>query len=115
MDNQINPFQFWKQIYDYAEQNYSETIQKNMQEEAFASWIGACQQWYLFCQDMQNKSLEHFFQLTKLAGKEDLAQVSSLVIQLEEKVEALDEKIDDELLAELKLIRETLKQIKGTA
>lgn len=114
MDLQINPFQFWKQVYDYAEQNYSETIQKNMQEEAFASWIGACQQWYLFCQDMQNKSLEQFFQMTKLAGKEDLAKVSSLVIQLEEKVEALDEKIDDELLEELKAIRETLDQIKAT-
>ncbi len=115
MEQVMNPFQLWKKIYDYAEQNYSDSIQKNMQEEAFASWIGACQQWYLFWQDMQNKSLEQFLQASHLVSKDDLARVSSLVLQLEEKLENLEEKLDEQVVDELKLIRSTLDQIKATS
>lgn len=115
MEQVFNPFQLWKKAYDYAEQNYSETIQKNMQEEAFASWIGACQQWYLYWQDMQNKSLEQFLRASNLASKEDLARVSSLVLQLEEKLESMEEKLDEQVLDELKAIRDTLDQIKATS
>ncbi|RXT06251.1 hypothetical protein [Ammoniphilus sp. CFH 90114] len=113
MEPQVNPFQLWKQVYVYAEQNYSDLIAKNMQEETFAAWIGASQQWYLFYQDMHNKMLESFFHTNKLVSQDDLARLSSLVLQIEEKVDALDEKVDDELLLELKNIRESLVQLKS--
>lgn len=111
MNADFNPWNIWKQAFDLFEQSSSEGVQRYMHEEAFAAWMDGCQQWHLFFQDMQNQFMNHFLQQTKISSKQDVAQVSSLVLQVEEKMEALEDRLNEEVLEQLQNIQEMLKQI----
>ncbi len=111
MNADLNPWNIWKQAFDHMEQNYSEGIQRYMHEETFAAWMDGCQQWHLFYQDMQNQIMYSFLHQVKMPSKEDVAQVSSLVIQVEEKMEALEDRLNEEVMEQLKTIQVMLNQI----
>lgn len=111
MNAEFNPWNIWKQAFDLFEQNCSEGVQRYMHEEAFAAWMDGCQQWHLFCQDMQNQWMDSFLQQWKMPSKEDVAQVSSLVLQVEEKMEAIEDRLNDDVVEQLQTIQEMLSQI----
>lgn len=108
---ELNPWNIWKQAFDLFEQSYSEGIQRNMHEETFAAWMDGCQQWHLFYRDMQNQIMNTLIQQMKIPSKEDIAQVSSLVLQVEEKMETLEDRLNEDVLEQLQSIQETLNQI----
>lgn len=107
-----NPWNAWKQAYDFVEQSYSETINSQIQEESFAAWMGACQQWYLYFQENQNRIMTQWLETAKIPSIDDLSKVSSLVIQVEEKVELLEDKMEEDILVELRAIRQSLDELK---
>ncbi|WP_243290735.1 poly(R)-hydroxyalkanoic acid synthase subunit PhaE [Bacillus sp. FJAT-47783] len=91
----FDPFSMWKSIYDKMEENYSDMLQESMKKEAFAEWMGQSLNTFLLYQDFIQKTTETYLKQMNMPTREEVSNVASLVINLEEKVENLDDKFFD--------------------
>lgn len=96
--NFLDPFQVWKSMYDKTESKWNEVIHENMQKEGFSEWMGQVQNGYLQYQQMVQKTTETYLKQANMPTRDEISSIASLIINLEEKVENLDEKIEEELL-----------------
>ncbi|MEH6940552.1 poly(R)-hydroxyalkanoic acid synthase subunit PhaE [Bacillus sp. JJ722] len=94
----MDPFSLWKSLYDKTEGNLSEVINETLKTEAFSEWLGQVQSGYLQYQELVQNSTDVYLKQINMPTREEISSIASLVIQVEEKVESLDQKIDDELL-----------------
>ncbi|MDP4107353.1 MAG: poly(R)-hydroxyalkanoic acid synthase subunit PhaE, partial [Bacillota bacterium] len=65
----------------------------------FSEWLGQVQNAYLQYQQLVQKSTDNYLKQVNIPTRDEISNVASLIINLEEKVENLDQKIEDELLA----------------
>lgn len=93
----FDPFTLWKNMYDKLEENWSDIIHDSMKKESFAEWMGQSLNTFLMYQDFIQKTTEAYLKQMNMPTKEEVSNVASLVINLEEKVEELDEKMEDVL------------------
>lgn len=96
--NFLDPFQVWKSMYDQTESKMNEVIHETMQKEGFSEWMGQVQNGYLQYQQMVQKTTEGYLKQANMPTRDEISSIASLIINLEEKVEDLDEKIEEELL-----------------
>ncbi|AMA72435.1 MULTISPECIES: hypothetical protein [Aneurinibacillus] len=109
----FDPVQMWKSWYDLVEKTFGKTIDDFIKTTEYASMIGEYQKWFFYSQEQYKKMVDQILNENNLPSKEEIARVAQLVIQLEEKVEKLDERLDDEILSTLNEIKETLKKSKN--
>jgi polyhydroxyalkanoic acid synthase PhaR subunit len=96
MSNQFqDPFAIWKTMYDQMEEHWSKTLGDTVKTESFSAWLGFMQKQMLEFQDAVKKSTERYLEQAHLPGKQDLANLATLIINLETKVDQLDAKLDD--------------------
>ena len=93
----FDPFAFWKSWYDRTESALSEMINETLEKEAFAQWMGQFQSGYFSYQQLLNKTTEVYFKQYNIPSREELSNIATLIINVEEKLENLDEKVEDEL------------------
>jgi len=93
----FDPFTLWKSMYEKLEENWSDIIHDSMKKESFAEWMGQSLNTFLMYQDFIQKTTEGYLKQMNMPSREEVSNVASLVINLEEKVEELDEKMDDVL------------------
>jgi polyhydroxyalkanoic acid synthase PhaR subunit len=98
----FDPFALWKQMYDKVEEQWSQTMDENMHKEDFSKWMGQCLNGYLQYQDMARKSTEKYLEQANMPSRQDLANVASMVINVEEKVDSLERIIEENVLDSLK-------------
>ncbi|WP_158595080.1 poly(R)-hydroxyalkanoic acid synthase subunit PhaE [Oceanobacillus piezotolerans] len=110
MTNQsiIDPFALWKTIYEQTENNFSEAIHETLGKEEYAELLGQVQNGYLQYQKLIQSTTEMYLKQLNIPTREEISSVASLVINLEEKVEILDEKID-EATSDQKVLQEINK------
>ena len=108
----FDPFALWKQMYDKMEEQWSQTIDESMHKEDFSKWMGQCLNGYLQYQDMARKSTEKYLEQTNMPSRQDLANVASMVINIEEKVDCLEQTIEEDILDNLKQL-DVLKEVKS--
>lgn len=89
-----DPFVIWKEWYDQAETQWSKPLGDTVKTEAFSAWLGFLQKQTLEYQDAIKKTAELSLAQTHLPSKLDLANLASLIIHLEQKVDELDAKVD---------------------
>ncbi len=94
----LDPFAMWKSFYDKAESNWSELINESMQKEAFSEWMGHSLNLYLQYQDLVQKSTENYLKQVNMPTRAEVSNLASLMINLEEKIDQLDQKVEDELI-----------------
>lgn len=94
----FDPFAFWKSWYDRTESILSDMINETLEKEAFAEWMGQLQSGYLSYQQWLNKATETYFKQFNIPSREEISNIATLIINVEEKLEELDEKVEDELL-----------------
>ena len=94
----LDPFSIWKNVYDQTEKNMNEVIHETLKTEAFSEWLGQVQNTYLQYQQLVQKSTEEYLKQVNMPSREEVASIASLIINLEEKIENIDQKIDDELI-----------------
>lgn len=94
----LDPFAVWKSVYDKTEAKWNEVLHETMQKEAFSEWLGQVQNAYLQYQQIVQKTTDNYLKQVNLPTRDEISNVASLIINLEEKVENLDQKIEDELL-----------------
>lgn len=95
----LDPFAVWKNVYDKTEAKWNEVLHETMQKEAFSEWLGQVQNAYLQYQQLVQKTTDNYLKQVNLPSRDEISNVASLIINLEEKVDNLDQKIDDELSA----------------
>ena len=95
----LDPFAVWKNMYDKTEAKWNEVLHETMQKEAFSEWLGQVQNTYLQYQQIVQKTTDSYLKQVNLPTRDEISNVASLIINLDEKVDNLDQKIEDELLA----------------
>lgn len=94
----LDPFAIWKNMYEKTESKLNEVIHETMQKESFSEWMGQIQNAYLQYQKLVQTSADNYLKQVNLPTRDEISSIASLIINLEEKVENLDQKIEDELL-----------------
>ena len=94
----LDPFSIWKNMYDQTEKNMNEVINETLKTEAFSEWLGQVQNTYLQYQQLVQKSTEEYLKQVNMPSREEVASLANLIINIEEKIENIDQKIDDELI-----------------
>jgi polyhydroxyalkanoic acid synthase PhaR subunit len=88
-----DPLKMWKQLYDVNEKYWGKMMNDVVQKEEFSEWMGSVIDFNLYCKKTMNEQSKVFLEASNIASKEDIANVASLVINLETKVDSLDEQI----------------------
>ncbi len=91
----LDPFSLWKTMYEQTETNFSEAIHETLGKEEYAELLGQVQNGFLQYQDLIQKTTDTYLKQMNIPTREEISSVASLIINLEEKVESLDEKLDD--------------------
>lgn len=94
--NMSDPLKMWKQLYDVNEKYWGKMMNDVVHKEEFSEWMGSVLDFNLNCKKVMNDQSKVFLEASNIASKEDVANVASLVINLEGKVDSLDEQLYDQ-------------------
>lgn len=108
----LDPFKLWKAMYDKAETNFNEIVNEIIHKEAFAEWLGQVQLGYLQYQELIQNTTDTYLKQINVPTREEISNIASLVINVEEKVETLQEKIEDEILDKDKSVSAEIAKLK---
>lgn len=97
--NLFDPFGMWKDMYDKAEPNLSEAIHETIQKEEFAEWLGQLQSGFLQYQKMIQNTTDAYLKQSNIPTREEVSNIASLIINLEEKVDSLEEQLEDKTMS----------------
>lgn len=98
----FDPFALWKQMYDKAEEQWSQTIDEAMHKEEFSKWMGQCLNGYLQYQNLARQSAEKYLEQANMPSRQDISNIASLVVHVEEKIDKLEQVIEEDIIDFLK-------------
>lgn len=94
----LDPFMVWKDLYDKTEENVTQVLHETLKTEAFSEWLGQVQSGYLQYQQFVQKTTDEYLKHMNMPTRDEISNIASLIINVEEKVDTLEEKIEDERL-----------------
>lgn len=89
----LDPFKFWKEMYEKTESTWRGTIQDTLGTEQFAQGLGQIQNQYLQYQELFKTLTDSYLKQANIPNIEEIAKVSSLIINVDTKIDDLDELI----------------------
>lgn len=116
----IDPFEMWKNIYDQTEAYFSKSLDENLATEDFSKGLGKVLDMNLQYKKLVNDSTKVYLEQMNMPSKDDLARLASLVLNVESKVDDLEEAIEDTIVVqadqerlaqEVKTIQIEMKQL----
>ncbi|MFJ8066286.1 polyhydroxyalkanoate biosynthesis repressor PhaR [Psychrobacillus sp. NPDC096426] len=90
----FDAFAMWKNVYEKTESTWRDAIQDTLGKESFAESLGQIQSQYLQYQGFVNKITESYLKQVNLPSRDEIANVASLVINVESKVDDLEDQMD---------------------
>ena len=102
----MDPLAMWKEIYQKTEATWSDAIQDSMKKEPFSENLGQTLNNHLQYQELISKMTETYLKQVNMPTRGEIASIASLIINLESKVDDLQDKIEEEVLG-----NETVKEI----
>ena len=87
----FNPFEMWKDLYNQT----SNMIDENLKDESTSKVMGQVLEMNLLYKKLLNETTEHYFDQVNIPTRNDLASISSLIINVDSKVDDLEELIED--------------------
>ncbi|MBM7646968.1 polyhydroxyalkanoic acid synthase PhaR subunit [Scopulibacillus daqui] len=110
----FDPFELWKEAYNQSESYWGHILDENMKEEYFSKWMGKVLESNLLFKKMMNQTTEGYLEQVNIPTRKDLSSVASLVVNVDEKIDSMEELIEgvkaDNQLSETKLKNE-IKQL----
>ncbi|WP_096201527.1 polyhydroxyalkanoic acid synthase subunit PhaR [Bacillus sp. FJAT-45350] len=99
MSNQktYDPFSTWKELYSNTENYWGQAMEDKMKTEEFSEWLGKVVDSNLLYKQMTDKATKQYLDQMNLPSREDLANLSSLIVNLDTKVDDLEEQIEESL------------------
>lgn len=93
----FDPFAMWKDMYDKTESHWSKVVDESMRKEDFSEWMGQFLSMYLQYQNMIKQSTENYLEQANMPSRADISNLASLIVNLEAKVDDLEEMIEEDL------------------
>lgn len=90
----IDAFKIWKDLYDKTENTWSEAIQESLGKESFSEGLGQTLNGYLQYQEFVTQTAESYLTQLNMPSRDEVANVASLVINTENKIEQLEDQIE---------------------
>lgn len=87
----FNPFEMWKDFYNQT----SNMIDENLKDESTSKVMGQVLEMNLLYKKLLNETTEHYFDQINIPTRNDLASISSLIINVDSKVDDLEELIEE--------------------
>ena len=104
----FEPFKMWKDMYEQTEKAWHDVIQDTLGKEAFSEGLGQIQASYLQYHEMISNVTDDYLKQTNVPTRDEIANVASLVINLEDKVD----NIDDQLYENSETVTKEINQLK---
>lgn len=92
--SRFDPFTLWRQLYEVSERAFAGVIERAMGTSRFARVNGKVMELILASQRLTRDSTRMMMTAMNLPTREDLARLGELVIQLEEKVDQVIDRLD---------------------
>jgi len=114
-----DPFLVWKELYEKTESYMGKALGETMNSEEFSKWMGNVLNFNLQLQKMIKETAERTLWQANMPSKEDMANIAALVVNVEEKVEAVEELLEaqqDEpgvLRKDITKLKSDMKRIEG--
>ncbi|MEI4769970.1 polyhydroxyalkanoate biosynthesis repressor PhaR [Psychrobacillus sp. FJAT-51614] len=93
----FDPFTMWKTFYEHTDANWTGAIQEMLKKESFSEGMGETLNQYLQAQKLMNEKSENFLKSVNLPTRSEVADVASLVINVESKLDALEDGLEEEI------------------
>lgn len=112
----FDPISMWKTIYEQTEANWSGILHEMMEREDFSENMGDTLNHYLQYQELVSKMTETYLKEVNMPSRSEVANIASLIINLEEKVDFLSDELDDNLMQtnqmkDIKHLQQTVNQL----
>ena len=106
----FEPFTMWKDMYENTEKAWHDVIQDTLGKESFSEGLGQIQNSYLQYHELVNNMTETYFKQANIPTRDEIANVASLVINLEGKID----NIDDQFYENSETMTKEINQLKRT-
>ena len=87
----FNPFEMWQDFYNQT----SNMIDDNLKDESTSKVMGQVLEMNLLYKKLLNDTTEHYFDQVNIPTRNDLASISSLIINVDSKVDDLEDLIEE--------------------
>ena len=89
-----DPFALWRQSYEQAEQAWTKALQQTTGSDAFGESLGRSLDSYLGFQKMLRENMQVYLESMNVPTRNDIARLGELIVNLENKIDELDDRID---------------------
>ena len=90
-----DPMQFWRDLYQQSEASWGKVLEQTMGTESYAALMGQTLEAYVSFQQALRDSMNRYLETMNLPSRDDFTRLAAQVVALENKVDALDEKLDE--------------------
>ena len=104
----FEPFSMWKDMYEHTEKAWNDVIQDTLGKESFSEGLGQIQSSYLQYHELVSNLTEAYFKQANIPTRDEVASVASLVINLEDKIDNMD----DQLYENSETVTKEINQLK---
>lgn len=112
----FDPYSFWKEYYETAESYWEKSMEETMKREEFSEWLGKILDFNLGFRKNLDIITKQYLEQMNVPSKNDLANLSALIVNVDAKIDALEEQVEErleisELKDEIKIIQTKLEEI----
>lgn len=90
----FDPFKIWKEFYDKSESQFGKMFDEAMHKEDFSEWMGHILNLYIQYQNMVKQSTEKYLEVANFPSRADISNLASLIVNLESKVDDLEDIVE---------------------
>lgn len=95
--NTFDPYAIWQEYYKNVESFWGQSMEEKMKTEEFSEWMGKILDANLLYREMADKSAKQYLEIMNLPSREDLANVSSLIVHLDTKIDDLEDQLEESI------------------
>jgi polyhydroxyalkanoic acid synthase PhaR subunit len=99
-----DPFALWRQTYELAEEAWSKALGQVSGTDAFSASLGKSLDSYLGFQKLMRDNMQLYLESMNVPTRDDIARLGELIVNLENKIDDLDDRVDS-LLEEVAGLR----------
>lgn len=89
-----DPFALWRQTYEMAEQAWTKALEQTTGTDAFAASLGKSLDSYLGFQKLMRENMQVQLETLNLPTRNDIARLGELIVNLENKIDELDDRVE---------------------
>ncbi|MFD3447494.1 polyhydroxyalkanoic acid synthase subunit PhaR [Microbacteriaceae bacterium 4G12] len=97
IDQKFDPLKAWKEAYDQTEKFWGKTLNETLNTEEYSAWMGSVLDLNLFYQKMLNDVTKGYLEKVNIPTQDDITRVASLVVNLENKVDNIEEFLEEKV------------------